>query len=199
MGRINDVMLGYLNDNTRFADLFNGCCFHSPLKELFELLPYRRDKRALFKILSDNPVYRTLDWETAEAAAELIGAKNFLAAREKYEEGGTYNMCTAMKELMEDSRAEGFEAGLMEGRSQGLDQGIKQGFNQGVYQGKLTFLIEKICIKMQKGKSPEVIADELEQDPAAIALICHEVQNSAPDYHYSKIAARLDALGIIFT
>lgn len=28
MGRINDVMLGYLNDNTRFADLFNGCCFH---------------------------------------------------------------------------------------------------------------------------------------------------------------------------
>ena len=195
MGRINDVMLGYLNDNTRFADLFNGCCFHSPLKELFELLPHRRDKRALFKILSDNPVYRTLDWETAEAAAELIGAKNFLAAREKYEEGGTYNMCTAMKELMEDSRAEGFEAGLMEGRSQGLDQG----FNQGVYQGKLTFLIEKICIKMQKGKSPEVIADELEQDPAAIALICHEVQNSAPDYHYSKIAARLDALGILLT
>ena len=41
--------------------------------------------------------------------------------------------------------------------------------------------------------------ERLEQDPAAIALICHEVQNSAPDYHYSKIAARLDALGIILT
>ena len=27
MGRINDALLEYLQDNERFADLFNGCCF----------------------------------------------------------------------------------------------------------------------------------------------------------------------------
>ena len=28
MGRINNVLMAYLEDNERFADLFNGCCFN---------------------------------------------------------------------------------------------------------------------------------------------------------------------------
>ena len=121
-------------------------CFHSPLRELLELIPYRRDKKALIGFLESHPAYQTLDEETAEAAGELVGLKNFIEGKEKYEEGGTYNMCTAVRELIEDSKSEGRKEGeasfssltlklISAGRIADLERAAKDGsFRKRLYR-----------------------------------------------------------------
>ena len=75
-------------------------CFHSPLKDLFGMIPYRKDKKALKEYVERNAAYRHLDEETAKAVSVLIGMKGFEAKKERFQEGEGYDMCTAWRELM---------------------------------------------------------------------------------------------------
>ncbi len=97
-------------------------CFKSPLKDLFGLVPYRKDKQGLKKYLEGNAVYHSLDEETARAASVLMGMKNFEKNKEKYQEGEGYDMCTALRELVEDGRLEGLEQGRSEGEKLGMQR-----------------------------------------------------------------------------
>lgn len=94
-----------LNEMTDFS------CFHSPLKDLFGMIPYRKDKKALKEYVERNAAYRHLDEETAKAVSVLIGMKGFEAKKERFQEGEGYDMCTAWRELMEDATADGIEQG----------------------------------------------------------------------------------------
>ena len=44
------------------------------------------------------------------------------------------------------------------------DEGYEDGFSNGVDYGELKNLIKLTCRKLRKNKSPEIIADELEED-----------------------------------
>ncbi len=81
------------------------------LRELFCLLPYRKDKKMLDKLLRENPIYRHMDVETARTASILMGVEKFMEQEEKYKKGEEYDMCQALREMMEDSREEGIEKG----------------------------------------------------------------------------------------
>ena len=59
---------------------------------------------------------------------------------------------------------EGREEGIAEGKREGLAEGLQKGRDQG-REDKLTEQIQK---KLARGKSPEVIAQELEEDIAVI-------------------------------
>ena len=77
------------------------------------------------------------------------------------------------KKHMKAIRKEGYEDGLEAGRIEGLELGRIQGRAQGA-EGKLE---ELICKKLAKGKSVEVIAEELEEDPETIKEILRRIQN----------------------
>ena len=64
------------------------------------------------------------------------------------------------KKHMKAIRKEGYEDGLEEGMQKGIEQGIEKGIEQ-----KLETQIRK---KLAKGKSVEVIAEELEEDPETV-------------------------------
>ena len=78
-------------------------CFTTGLRELFRIMPYRNDKRAMEKFLSEHEEYEHLDEETALTIGGMIDATKFINNKEKYEHEGKYNMCLAIKEMMEDS------------------------------------------------------------------------------------------------
>lgn len=90
--------------------------FQSSLGELFSLLPYRNNKKKLKELMQAEPRYQNVDSETAEAISVLMGVETFMEKKEKYENGEGYNMCQALREMMEDSRMEG----IQEGREQGI-------------------------------------------------------------------------------
>ena len=87
-------------------------------------MPYRNDKRAIAKFFSEHEEYEHLDEETAMTIGGMIDATKFINNKERYEHEGKYNMCLAIKEMMEDSELIGIQKGISQGISQGIDRGI---------------------------------------------------------------------------
>lgn len=57
-----------------------------------------------------------------------------------------------------------------------LEVRYEEGFEDGTEKGKMQMLIQIVCRKLQRGKSPELIAEELEQDVELICRICTAAQ-----------------------
>ena len=66
-------------------------------------------------------------------------------------------------------------------------ESYEDGFDDGFGDGELTNLTKLVCRKLQKNKSPETIADELEEDIDTIQHICDIAIGFAPDYDVAKI------------
>ena len=73
--------------------------------------------------------------------------------------------------------------GLAEGKAEGLAMGRLEGFEEGSTKK----LIEQVCKKLAKGKSPQTIAEDLEEDSAVIEAICLAAQPFAPNYDVEAI------------
>ena len=63
----------------------------------------------------------------------------------------------------------------------------EEGREEGEKSGMLTKLISQIIRKLQKGKSPEQIAEELEEDIDLVREICECAASFAPQYDIRKI------------
>ena len=113
----------------------DGSSFRTALGTVFALLPLRKDKAGLRRLLEQEPAYRKMDEETARTVSLLMGVKVFMEKKEKYKEGEGYNMCLAIREMMEDSRMEGWEegekAGWEKGEKAGWEKGEKVGWEKG--------------------------------------------------------------------
>ncbi|MGN0402497.1 MAG: hypothetical protein ACI4HQ_09620 [Acetatifactor sp.] len=73
----------------------------------------------------------------------------------------------------------------------------ENGREEGLEEGQLKKLVEQICRKLRKGKSAEVIAEELEEDLENILPICESTSVYAPDYDSNKVYEKVkDLLGI---
>lgn len=66
-------------------------------------------------------------------------------------------------------------------------QGLEEGRALGRREGAGIQLISMVCKKLQKGKTPEEIAEELDEDAAKIREICDAAQETAPDYDAEMI------------
>lgn len=58
----------------------------------------------------------------------------------------------------------------------------EESFEDGLKKGKIEYLITLVCKKLAKGKAPEQIADELEEDIEKIKIICEIASKYAPIY-----------------
>ena len=87
-------------------------------------------------------------------------------------------MCQAIKELMEDSRLEGRAEGKEEGREEILQQ---------MRKNKIIVIYKKV----QKGKTLDVIADELEEEVEEIKPIYDMVYASGEKCDVEKICEKL--------
>ena len=54
-------------------------------------------------------------------------------------------------------------------------------------EARFIFLIEQVCKKLQKGKSVDVIADEVEEDESLIQSIVAQAEKYAPHYDIERI------------
>ena len=80
-----------------------------------------------------------------------------------------------------------YEEGREDGEKSGYIKGEESGFIKGEKSGMLTKLISQIIRKLQKGKSPEQIAEELEEDIDLVSEICECAAPFAPEYDAGKI------------
>lgn len=78
-------------------------------------------------------------------------------------------------------------------RRDSLEEGRKEGMEIGYVQGETSKLVSLICRKLQKGKSVETIADELEEDLETIKRICHVAEAFSPEYDIQEICRVLQS------
>jgi len=109
-----------VNDHTDFD------MFHTELREVFTAMTYRQDKKMLYRTLSENPAYQSLDEDTVKVLSITLNIPKLWDERESFmhineENEEEFDMCQAMRELLADARA----VGVNEGVSQGITQGIQ--------------------------------------------------------------------------
>lgn len=74
-----------------------------------------------------------------------------------------------------------------EGEEAGIQTGIQTGKQLGIVEGSDRKLISLICRKLKKGKMPECIAEELEEELELVERICKVAKEFAPEYDTMKI------------
>ncbi len=71
------------------------------------------------------------------------------------------------------------------------EEAEERGMERGIKRGEMRKLILQTVRKLKKGKTVEVIAQELEEEEAVINKICEAAQEMAPEYDIEKIYIKL--------
>ena len=72
------------------------------------------------------------------------------------------------------------------------EEGFETGIEAGTKKGGMQMLIQKVCRKLKKGKSPAVIAEELEEELPVIERICTVVEQCGVDADLESIYEALE-------
>ena len=75
---------------------------------------------------------------------------------------------------------EHYERERSEGREEGRREGREEGRAEGRAEGQYMKLIQLIRRKLEKGKTPDVIAEELEEEFSVVCMMCNAIQSN-PD------------------
>ena len=145
--------------------------YRTGLRQLFEVVRYGKDRVKLQEVIeADREAYSSMDSDTKE----LLEVVAKVRIKEEHpgmkNEEKRYDLCKAFVDMKEEGRQEGKE--------------------EGKEEGKREYLVRNVCIKLQKNKSAEVIADELEEELPEIERII-EAQRHVGDYDVQQICAQL--------
>ena len=105
-----------------------------------------------------------------------------------------YDEEETLRQLGQQSYEEGVAAGIEQGRTEGVTVGIERGREEGRLVGEEQLLFRQICTKLKKGKTPEVIAEELEEDVSRVEQICEKAKSFAPEYDWKKVYEQMKQL-----
>ncbi len=147
--------------------------FHTEIRNVFELLPLRKDKKRLLQKLEQNSTYKHMSEDSLELLSILMDSPSIWKNRKKYmrrkdinqetekQESEGYDMCQAIRELIEDGRQEGLSEGLSQGLSQGHMETLKQ--NVESLMSSLSVSLEKACELLNCTKDYEMLSHLLQK------------------------------------
>ena len=92
---------------------------------------------------------------------------------------------------MENAKREWYNDGVEEGRAEGYSSGIAEGRASGIAEGAVRYLVASVVKKVQKNKTLEQIADELEESVKDIQPIYDIVKKHAPKYDVDVITTEV--------
>ncbi|MDO5351197.1 MAG: hypothetical protein Q4E86_14800, partial [Lachnospiraceae bacterium] len=72
-------------------------------------------------------------------------------------------------------------------RAKFLAEGREEGRKEGRKQGEEKFLISLVSKMLKKGKTPEQIADDFEEDPDKVGHICQVIQEYGADFDVDRV------------
>ena len=100
-----------------------------------------------------------------------------------------------LKEFLLQNKAEVVKMTIFEYDEEQHKQTIHdEGYEEGYGSGELSKLVGQICRKLKKGKEPETIAEELEEDLETVQHICEIAKRYVPEYDVAEIVNRVQAL-----
>ena len=144
--------------------------FKTDIRQVFDFIRFSEDKQKLWELVENDNSYKQMDEDAYDVAISFTKSEK-LVDKQQFMEGEKVNMCRALIEIKEE----------------GVQLGMERGKSIGRFEGENRKLTEQVCKKLKKGKSPEVIADELEEEMEQIQNICKAAFLYAPDYDCDKV------------
>lgn len=116
--------------------------------------------------------------------------KNFLLERgEDVQKSMMFDL--TYEKQMENAKREWYNDGVEEGRAEGYSSGIAEGRASGIAEGTVRYLVASVVKKVQKNKTLDQIADELEESVEDIHPIYDIVKKHAPEYAADTITTEV--------
>lgn len=108
--------------------------------------------------------------------------KNFLLERgEDVQKSMMFDL--TYEKQMENAKREWYNDGVEEGRA--------EGYSSGIAEGTVRYLVASVVKKVQKNKTLDQIADELEESVETIQPIYDIVKKHAPEYDADTITTEV--------
>lgn len=101
--------------------LENTSVFKTDVRYVFDFIRYAENKDKLLSLVENNPYYSRMENDALEIVTAYTNIKDLVQKEEYQAEGGKTDVCKAIRDLMDDSRAEGREEGRQEGRATGME------------------------------------------------------------------------------
>ncbi len=171
------------------------------LSDAFENRKQRGDAELSVRMLNINHGHNKKLMEQCrmlkEYAAFVDVTKKYVSEAEDRKEalGNAIEYCIGnniLKEFLRKYRMEVLGMLLEEFDVEKYERTMREdGRIEGIQQGEEQKLIEQICRKVRKGKTLQIIAEELEEEESSVSKIYDTVLASAPDYDCSKVYALL--------
>ena len=133
--------------------------YRSDVGKVFRLIRYSGEKEQLSRLVETDEYYENMPQDAYSVAANYINAVELKNINRYRTETGGYRMCTAIRELIVDGRAE----------------------------GERRLLVKQACRKLRRQKTQEEIAEELEEEPEVIRAILEAAKSCAPDYDEGRV------------
>lgn len=89
--------------------------FRTDVRQVFDFIRCSEDKKQLQELVEREVYYQHMEEDAFDVVAMYTNSVELIQAKDYKGKDGTVNMCTAIRELMEDSRKEGLEIGIKEG------------------------------------------------------------------------------------
>ena len=87
------------------------------MKQVFDFIRCSGDRKALRALVEKDMAYQAMEEDAYEVVTQYVKADELIQVKDEYRgKDGKVNMCQALKELIEDGRAEGRASGLADGR-----------------------------------------------------------------------------------
>lgn len=104
-------------DISLVRDFHNIDLFHTDLREVFGFIRRSGDMKAEKEFTKENEDrFKALDEDAFDVIVSVTGARELGKVKELYrEEGGTINMCEAIRGMIAEGREEGVREGIKEG------------------------------------------------------------------------------------
>lgn len=145
---LRNMIPNYRINIISIRDIKDTSIFKTDLRYVLDFLRNAKDKEKLKELVENNPYYKSMDEDAYDVVANYANVKKLAEVKDEYKDvEGRMNMCTAIREMMEDSKLEG----RMEGRMEVIGRQVKA--------------------KLDRGDSVEKIADDLVEEVDTIREI----------------------------
>ena len=119
--RINLIEIRKLKD----TDIFK-----TDVKQVFDFIRCAEDKKALAQLVEKDTYYQHMEEDAFDVVVNYANATELVKAKDDYGKDGKVDMCTAIREMMADSREEGMQTGFDEKGIQVFINAVNRGMSE---------------------------------------------------------------------
>ena len=109
---MKELVADYRINLIEIRKLQNTDIFQTDVKQVFDFIRCAEDKEALAKLVEGDPYFREMEEDAYDVVTQYANAKELVGKKDYYRRKGKMDMCTAIREMVQDGINQGLEQGI---------------------------------------------------------------------------------------